>query len=423
MKLQTSAWAERTHVARYLFNGKLWTGIVLVIAVLFAIDRFFPLPPPGRDSPYALVVVARDGTPLRAFPDKDHIWRHPLALNEVSPYYLDALTGYEDRAFWWHAGINPFALMRAAWQWLYHGRIVSGGSTITMQVARLLDPTPRTVPGKLKQILRALQIECHYSKKEILTLYLNYAPMGGVLEGVEAASRAYLGTPAKRLTHAEAALLTVLPQLPSVLRPDRFPQRAQAARDKVLHRMEGRWSAAVIADALSEPVSAQIVREPLLAPLLALRMKQQAGGKTRIDTTIDATAQSTVEALLSDRVGALPPHVSLATMVMDNATFEVLAYAGSADFSDRERFSDVDMVRAPRSPGSALKPFLYAFALDEGLIHSESLLADTPQSFSGYQPGNFQQSFHGPVSVSEALVKSLNVPAVEVTLVRRWAAS
>lgn len=414
MNLQTPTWNNRAPYARHLLNKKLWTSIVLVLAVLFTLDQFFPLPPPGRDSPYALVVVARDGTPLRAFPDKDHIWRHPLALNEVSPYYLDALTAYEDRAFWWHAGINPFALLRAAGQWLYHGRIVSGGSTITMQVARLLDPTPRTVPGKLKQILRALQIECHYSKKEILTLYLNYAPMGGVLEGVEAASRAYLGKPAKRLTHAEAALLTVLPQLPSVLRPDRFPQRAQAARDKVLRRMEGRWSAAVIADALSEPVTAQIVREPLLAPLLAQRMKQQAGGRTRIDTTIDATAQSTVEALLGDRVGALPPHVSLAAMVMDNATLEVLAYAGSADFSDRERFSDVDMVRAPRSPGSALKPFLYAFALDEGLIHSESLLADTPQSFSGYQPGNFQQSFHGPVSVSEALVKSLNVPAVEV---------
>lgn len=402
-----------------------------VLAVLgLALDWVYPLPVPGRDSPYALVVVARDGSPLRAFPDKDHIWRHPVSLQQVSPYYRQALIAYEDRTFWWHPGINPFAMLRAGWQWLTNGRIVSGGSTITMQVARILAPTPHTIAGKLAQCLRALQIEWHYSKEEILTLYLNYAPMGGVLEGVEAASRAYLGKSSLRLTHAEAALLAVLPQKPSLLRPDRFPLRARAARDKVLQRLSSAWSKAVIDDALSEPVIAQTVREPLLAPLLALRMKQQMGQQmrqltrknsdphlpvsTRIDTTIDPSAQLAVETLLADRIQQLPPRVSMAAMVLDNASLEVLAYAGSADFTDRQRFSDVDMVRASRSPGSALKPFLYAFALDEGLIHSESLLADTPQSFSGYQPGNFQQNFHGPVSVSEALVKSLNVPAVEV---------
>lgn len=397
-----------------LRHGKLWAVVAVTLVTLMVLDQLFPLPAPGRDSPYALVVVARDGTPLRAFPDKDHVWRHPVSFNEVSPLYLDALIAYEDRAFWWHSGINPLALVRAGWQWLVHGRVVSGGSTITMQVARIFDPTPRTIAGKLTQILRAVQLEHHYSKQEILTFYLNYAPMGGVLEGVEAASRAYLGKPSRRLTHAEAALLTVLPQSPSLLRPDRYPERARAARDKVLRRMRGRWAASAISDALTEPAYAQTVREPLLAPLLAQRLKQSAAGKTRIDTTIDTTAQTNVEALLGDRVRVLPPHVSMAAMVMDNATAEVLAYAGSADFSDKERFSHVDMVRATRSPGSTLKPFLYAFALDEGLIHSESLLSDTPQSFSGYQPGNFQQSFHGPVSVSEALVKSLNVPAVEV---------
>ncbi|MFZ6655097.1 penicillin-binding protein 1C [Undibacterium sp. TJN19] len=405
----------RQHLLSY---KKTWATIAVIVLACLIADQIYPLPKPGRDSPYAMVVLARDGTPLRAFPDKDHIWRHAISLQEVSPYYIDALTQYEDRSFWWHPGVNPLALTRAAWQWLHNGKIVSGGSTITMQVARIIDPTPHTVRGKLKQIARAVQLELHYSKKEILTLYLNYAPMGGVLEGVEAASRAYLGKPASRLTHAEAALLTVLPQLPSVLRPDRYPARAQLARDKVIHRMEGNWSKDVIADALTEPVSAQVVREPLLAPLLALRMKQQARRdreqKSVIQTTVDTAAQQTVETLLADRIRQLPPHVSIASMVMDNTTFEVLAYAGSADFTDRERFSDVDMVRAARSPGSALKPFLYAFAIDEGLIHSESLLSDTPQSFSGYQPGNFQQNFHGPVSVSEALVKSLNVPAVEV---------
>src|SRR5215813_7742286 len=393
---------------------KLALVMVILLLLLQALDWCFPLPSPGRDSPYAMIVVARDGTPLRAFPGDDHVWRHQVSLNEVSPLYLDALVTYEDRMFRWHPGVNPLALLRAGWQWIRHGHIVSGGSTITMQVARMISPTHRTITGKVIQIARAFQIERHYSKNEILTLYINYAPMGGVLEGVEAASRAYLGKSSNRLTHAEAALLTVLPQLPSRRRPDRYLQRAQLARDKVLRRMKGQWPEASIADALTEPVYAQTVRAPMLAPLLAERLKRNARGRTRVDTTIDPAAQSIVEALLLDRARPLPPRVSIAAMVMDNTTLDVTAYAGSADFTDKERFSDVDMARAARSPGSALKPFLYGFALDEGLIHSESLLADVPQSFSGYEPGNFQQSFHGPVSVSEALVKSLNVPAVEV---------
>jgi penicillin-binding protein 1C len=389
-------------------------AVACLIVTVAALDWWFPLPAPGRDSPYALVVVARDGTPLRAFPGSDHVWRHPFSLKDVSPLYLEALVSYEDKMFRWHPGVNPVALVRAAWQWIAHGHVVSGGSTITMQVARIIDPTPRTVTGKVIQIARALQLEWHYSKDQILTTYVNYAPMGGVLEGVEAASRAYLGKSSSRLTHAEAAMLTVLPQAPSRLRPDRYAERAKASRDKVVRRMEGRWPHDAIEDALTEPVYAQTMRTPLLAPLLSERLKRNQRRQARVDTTIDAEAQSTVEALLADRVHALPPRVSIAAMVMDNRTLEVLAYAGSADFTDKDRFSDLDMVRAARSPGSTLKPFLYAFALDDGLIHSESLLADVPQSFSGYEPGNFQESFHGPVSVSEALIQSLNVPAVEV---------
>lgn len=406
-------------IKRHLHKHRISYGVLLAsLLLLWSLDKLFPLPSPGRDS-FNVIVVAKDGTPLRAFPDRAHIWRYPVKLEEVSPLYIQSLIEYEDKNFWWHPGIDPLSLFRAAYQWLRVGRIVSGGSTLTMQVARILDPTPRTSSGKLwgklKQLLRAVQLEYHYSKKEILTLYINFAPMGGVLEGVETASRAYLGKPAKRLTHAESALLTVLPQMPSLLRPDRYPQKAQLARDKVIHRMQGIWSAAEIEDALTEPIAALIVKEPMLAPLFAQRMKNLYPNQLRIDTTIDASSQQIVETLLIDRVNVLPPHISMAAMVMENRTGEVVAYVGSADFTDRDRYSDVDMVRASRSPGSTLKPFLYAFALDEGLIHSESLLSDTPQSFSGYQPGNFQQNFHGPVSVSEALVKSLNVPAVQVT--------
>lgn len=401
-----SSWLPTFHPLRHT--------LAALLLGLLVVDQLLPPPLPGRDSPRALLVVAQDGTPLRAFPDRDHVWRHPVAVEEVSPLYREALLAYEDRYFRWHPGVNPAALLRAAGQWIRHRRIVSGGSTLTMQVARILEPVPRSLSGKLRQILRALQLEARLSKDEILTLYLNYAPMGGVLEGVEAASRAYLGKPARRLSHAEAALLVVLPQAPSLLRPDRHAGAARQARDKVLQRLRGRWPDADIADALQEPAYAQTLREPLLAPLLAERLRASAAGRTRIDTFIDAQAQQTVELLLADRLAALPARVSMAALVVDNAHLEVRAYAGSADFTDTQRFSHVDMVRASRSPGSTLKPFLYGLALDEGLIHSESLLADVPQSFGGYQPGNFQQSFHGPVSVSEALTKSLNVPAVEV---------
>jgi len=390
----------------------LWS-IAAALLVLFALDRSFPPPTPDR-SRQAVVVLARDHTPLRAFPDRTQVWRHPIGIADASPRYLEALIAYEDRQFWIHPGVDPLALVRAAWQRTASGKIVSGGSTLTMQVARLIEPIPRSIPGKIKQCIRALQLELRYSKREILTLYLNYAPMGGVIEGVEAASRAYLSKPASRLTHAEAALLAVLPQAPSAYRPDKRPDAARAARDKVLRRMTPQWGSAVVTDAMKEAAYAPLVKQPLLAPLLAERVRKDIPNRARIETTVDAGVQASIEMLLLDRAAQLPARVSLAALVIDNTTLEVVAYAGSADFADRERFSHVDMVRASRSPGSTLKPFLYAFALDDGLIHSESLLADVPQSFGGYQPGNFQQSFHGPVSVSEALTRSLNVPAVEV---------
>jgi penicillin-binding protein 1C len=390
-------------------------GVLLGLMVLLAVlDRVFPLPHRGQGADFAAVVLARDGTPLRAFPDARHVWRYPVSLDQVSPRYVDALVRYEDRAFWWHPGVNPLAIARALGQWAIHGHIVSGGSTLTMQVARIIDPVPHTLAGKLHQLLRALQLELHYSKREILAIYLNYAPMGGVLEGVEAASRAYLGKPASRLTPAEAALLAVLPQTPSRLRPDRFQAEAQAARDKVIERMRGHWSDAEVADALSEPLVPLRPREPRLAPLLAQRLHAERPGQARIETTLDPNTQRLVETLLADRAHVLPPHVSAAALVMDNRDLSVQAYAGSVDFGDKHRFPWVDMVRAQRSPGSTLKPFLYGMALDDGLIHAESLLIDAPQSFHGYAPGNFVQAFSGPVSASEALVRSLNVPAVQV---------
>ncbi|WP_132999904.1 penicillin-binding protein 1C [Luteimonas arsenica] len=391
-----------------------WSTVALLLSLL-ALDLVFPPPlPEARD--HATLVTARDGTPLRAFADADGVWRYPASEASVSPLYVEALLAYEDRWFRRHPGVNPVALLRAARQAATSGRIVSGGSTLTMQVARILEPHPRTLPGKLRQMLRAIQLEAHLSKDEILTLYLERAPFGGTIEGVEAASWAYLGKPAARLSHAEAALLAVLPQAPTRLRPDREPEAARRARDKVLERMvaSGRWSRADVDDALIEPVVARALQPPLSAALLAQRLRARDPHAERIESTIDAALQRTLEERLTAYVSQLPERTSAALLVVDNERMEARAYLGTAAFGDAARLGHVDMVRAWRSPGSTLKPFVYGMALDDGLVHSQSLLLDAPQSFGGYRPGNFDAAFNGPVSVADALRLSLNVPAVDL---------
>ena len=402
-------------------------AFAMTLFALVLLDRLFPLPPAalqGIHTSGALVVLASDGTPLRSWASADGALRQPITPGEVSPRYLQALLQYEDRWFDYHPGINPVALARAAWQWAWHGRIVSGGSTLTMQVARILQANEagasapaRGLFTKLRQLARALQLEWHLSKPDILSLYLNHAPMGGQVQGVEMASRAYLGKSARHLSQAEAALLVALPQSPSRLRPDRAPGLAQAARDKVLLRMQarGQWQAADVADARLERVFAPPLKARWLAPLAAERLRRESGASGAvIRSTLDAGLQLRLEQVLLDRLASLPDAVSVAALVVENSTLAVRGYAGSADFSDNARAAHVDMVRAVRSPGSTLKPFLYAMALDDGLVHSESLLIDAPQNFGGYAPGNFQASFSGPVSVSEALHRSLNVPAVDL---------
>ncbi|WP_374558270.1 penicillin-binding protein 1C [Thermomonas sp.] len=414
--------AGRASLGRYgkrLLPWLRW-GMVALLASLLLLDGLFPLPlPTGRDA--ATVVTARDGSPLRAFADARGVWRYPATPEQVSPLYVQALLGYEDRWFWRHPGINPVALLRAGGQLLGSRRIVSGGSTLTMQVARIVDPglhgaRTRSVGGKLRQVLRALQLEAHLSKRQILTLYLERAPFGGTIEGVDAASWAYLGKPAVRLSHAEAALLAVLPQAPSRLRPDRFPEAAQAARDKLLARMaaRGMWTRAQMDDARIENVVSRRLRPPMDAALLAQRLHAATPQSRRIVSTLDPALQRALEERVAAYFSDLPPRTSAALLVVDNATLEARAYVGSVAFADKARLGHVDMVQAWRSPGSTLKPFLYGMALDDGLIHSESLLVDAPQSFGSYRPSNFDSAFHGPVGAAEALRLSLNVPAVDL---------
>ena len=386
---------------------------MVVVALMWLADRIWPLPLPKDD--LARVVLAEDGTPLWRFADANGVWRYPVQTSEVSPYYLDALLTYEDRWFYQHPGVNPLALARATWQNLSGARVVSGGSTLSMQVARLLDPHSRTFHGKLRQLWRTVQLEWHLSKEEILNLYLNRAPFGGTLQGVAAASWAYLGKSPSQLTHAEAALLAVLPQAPSRLRPDRHPQRAQEARDKVLRRLAEFqvWPHAAVDEALEEPLLLAPRLEPSLAPLLARRLNRP-DSPPLIRTTLDATLQRRLEDLLLGWRARLPEHTSAAILVVEEETMAVRAYLGSVDINDAKRFGHVDMISALRSPGSTLKPFLYGMALDEGLIHSESLLQDVPRRYGDYRPGNFSMGFTGAVPASTALSSSLNLPAVQL---------
>jgi penicillin-binding protein 1C len=368
----------------------------------------------------AQIVVDSEGEVLRRFADKRGVWRYPTSNTDVSEYYQQALLSYEDRWFYSHPGINPLAMMRAFYQMIRSGHIVSGGSTLTMQAARLRYPENtggnKGILGKVFQLARALQLEWYFSKHEILNYYLNHAPFGGTIEGVETASRHYFGHSAENLTHAQAALLAGLPQAPSYYRPDRHPIRATQQRNKVLRRMHkfGALSKQELDRALMEDLAINLSPAPLSAPLLSRKLVKENKKLARINTYIQRDLQLRAEQLARDNRILFPAGASIAMMAMKHGSGEVSAYVGSADFTDANRYGHVDMISAIRSPGSTLKPFIYAMALDEGLIHSESLLMDVPLTFNDYRPTNFNVGFSGAVSVRKALQKSLNIPAVQL---------
>jgi penicillin-binding protein 1C len=363
-------------------------------------------------------VLARDGTLLRAFTVADGRWRMGVSLDAVDPYYIEMLLAYEDQRFYRHSGVDTLALARAAGQAARRGGVVSGGSTITMQVARLIeDGSTGEMRGKLRQIRVALALERKLSKTQILELYLHHAPFGGNLEGVRAASFAYLGKEPRRLTPAEAALLVALPQSPEMRRPDRHHARATQARDRVLARMvaAGVMERERASAAMTEAVPDRRRPFPALAAHLSERLRATHPDRETHRTTIDADLQRRLERLARDAVAGRGDRLSAAILVAEHASGEILARVGSAGYTDDTREGYVDMTRAPRSPGSALKPLVYAMAFDDGLAHPETLIEDRPVSFGRYAPQNFDRSFRGTVRVREALQLSLNVPVVTLT--------
>ena len=363
-------------------------------------------------------VLDRDGDLLRAYTVADGRWRLPLTAAETDPRFLAMLLAFEDRRFPDHSGVDPLALARALVQAAWNGRVVSGGSTLTMQVARLLEESGTgRLSGKLRQMRVALALERRLTKDQILNLYLQLAPYGGNVEGLRAASLAYFGKEPRRLTPAEAALLVALPQSPEARRPDRHPAAAALARDRVLAR-------AAAASILTQDEAAAARHEvvptarrpvPALAPHLSDRAVAEAPERLTHRLTIDRSLQIALERLAAETVAAQGERLQAAIVVADHASGEILASVGSAAFRADARQGFVDMTQALRSPGSTLKPLVYGLSFDEGLGHPETMIEDRPARFGTYAPQNFDRQYRGTVRMREALQLSLNIPVVSLT--------
>ncbi len=380
-----------------------------------ALDRLFP-PDLSRYQDRSTEVVDANGRLLRAFTTADGKWRLRTTVDDVDPLYLALLKAYEDRRFDHHWGVDPLAAVRAAHQLVERGRVVSGASTLSMQAARLLEPHhlhpgPRSFTTKLIQSARALQLEWRYSKREMLAIYLTLAPMGGNLEGVRAASLAYFGKEPRQLSAAEAALLVAIPQSPERRRPDRAAAKAQAARDRVLERglEHGIIDRPLLVLAQSRPAPDRRLALPMQAPHLAAFLGAQSPGAI-VPTTVRYELQASIAQLAREERRQFADLAQVAIVAVDNRTGTVVAWHGGDDFFGRA--GQVDLVRARRSPGSALKPLIYAMAFDDRALHPETLVEDVPVRFRDWLPRNFDRDHQGSVTVRRALQQSLNVPAV-----------
>jgi len=393
-----------------------WQHVLVACTSLFLwfllLNWAFPLP---ETKAWSQVVLGQDGSLMTAYLTPDEKWRMRTSIDEVPDELVNALIEKEDQYFWHHPGVNPFALVRAAGANVLAGKRTSGASTITMQLARMMEPKPRTMGNKLIEMFRAFQLEWRYSKTEILELYLSYLPYGGNVEGVKAASYLYFDQPPQALSLGQSTLLTVIPNRPNSLRPDRHPEAARQARNKWLTRFEEAsvFPKTDISTALAEPIVPNRHAIPNPAPQFARRLAGEPGTHF-LPTTLHPEVQAHSQALLLRHVKGLQNKglTNGAVLVVDNKTMEVLAYCASADFQNKTAQGEVDAIQALRSPGSTLKPLIFAQAFDEGILHPHAMILDVPTDYSGFKPVNYDLRYRGRVRVNHALQQSLNIPAV-----------
>jgi penicillin-binding protein 1C len=409
--------ARRSHTIRSVIKASWVRSLALLGMTAYVIWLLLPKPPLLDGIPFSQCVRDRDGKLLRVALSTDQKFRIWTPLQKISPDLINATLRYEDKYYARHPGVNPIALARCAIDLARFHRATAGGSTITMQVARLrFHLHTRTVPGKLEQILRALELERHYSKDEILEAYLNLAPYGRNIEGIGAASLIYFDKPAARLSGPESVALSIIPQSPS--RRALFSERD----NRSVNQAQSNWydRARVDSDAEFSPreFRARVQSErKFLAPHFVQQVLESSHGRDEIITTLDLERQQAIERRVADyiAIGRNRGIENADALLIDARTMDVLAQVGSADFVKIDINGQVDGTRSPRSPGSALKPFVYALALEQGLIHPLSILADAPRSFGEYNPENFDREFLGPIRACDALARSRNVPAVELT--------
>jgi penicillin-binding protein 1C len=390
-------------------------SLVLLVVLALTLDYLFPVPPAPQYSP---LVMAQDGTVLHAYLNPTQKWRMKTELPEITPALQTAIIEKEDRYFRYHFGVNPVALVQAAGRNLFGQGRTTGASTITMQVARLLEPKERTVPNKLLEMLRAVQLEAHYSKPEILQLYLNLVPYGSNIEGVKSAALLYFQQPPHYLSLAQTVTLAIIPNRPGGLLLGKNNDRILQERNRWLRYFgqEKLFPQQDITDALLEPLDAQRHAAPTLAPHLARRLVLAHPGTALIHSTLRPATQAKAEDLARNYVRRLATLgiSQAAVLVVNNRTRAVEAYVGSADFQNAAALGQVDGVQAVRSPGSTLKPLLYGLALDRGLLTPKTVLPDVPTNFQGFRPENFDKHCLGEVTMERALTYSLNIPAVRV---------
>lgn len=401
---------RKQHITRFL--KRLGIAIISLVLLFFLLNLIFPVPDKIE---YSTVITDNKGEMINAYLTSDQQWRMKTELDEISPLLRKTIIAKEDKYFYYHPGVNPIAVTRAFFKNLFRMKRTSGASTITMQVARALEPRKRNIISKTIEMFRAFQLEWKYSKDEILQMYLNLVPYGGNIQGVKAASYLYFKKNPDHLSLAEITALSIIPNRPSSLVIGKNNDRIVEERNRWLKKFadEKVFTEKEIEDAIAEPLTATRNTVPHYIPHLSYKLKKRSG--YLVKTNIDLNTQLKTEKIVEDYVRAqrLKSIKNAAVIVIDNRTHKVISYIGSSGFYDTLDGGQVNGADAVRQPGSTLKPLLYAICFDEGLLTPKTVITDVPVNYQGYAPENYDQKFNGYVTTEYALEHSLNIPAVK----------